>query len=206
MDKPTIRRKEREKEARREAILDAAAQVFSRKNFHEATLDEIASEAELAKGTLYNYYKDKQDIFASLIIRGHRDFQEQLSLEIERGGTLQTILVRILDMAVQTLLDHKYMFRMVLSAGEHLSESYRTEMMIRWQEQVESDAQILVKAFDSMPETKNLPEAERLTGAYLILAAIRSLHHRQMLTNDLEPIKDDIDTYSRLLCRALRAE
>jgi len=206
MDKPTIRRKEREKEARREAILDAAAQVFWRKSFHEATLDEIASEAELAKGTLYNYYKDKQDIFASLMIRGHRDFQERLSLEIERGGTLHNILVRILDMAVQTLLDHKYMFRMVLSAGEHLSESYRTEMMIRWQEQVESDAQILVKAFDSMPETKNLPEAERLTGAYLILAAIRSLHHRQMLTNDLEPIKDDIDTYSRLLCRALRAE
>ena len=66
MEKPTAKRKEREKEARKHAILEAAARVFSRKNFGEATLDEIAIDAELSKGTLYNYFKDKQDLFEKI--------------------------------------------------------------------------------------------------------------------------------------------
>lgn len=56
MEKPTIKRKEREKEARREAILNAAASVFVRKGYYEATLDEIATEAEMAMNVLMRFF------------------------------------------------------------------------------------------------------------------------------------------------------
>jgi AcrR family transcriptional regulator len=206
MDKPTLKRKEREREARREAILDAAARVFSRKSFYEATLEEIASEAELAKGTLYNYYKDKQDIFASLMARGHREFQENMDREIARGGDLQDVLRRLFIVSLQSLVDHKYMFRMVLTAGAHLSESFRSDMMRSWQEQAEIAARKVDEAFAKMPETRNLPKNERMTGAYLVLASIRSLHHRQMLESDVALLDEDIENYTRLLDRALRVE
>ncbi len=206
MEKSTSKRKEREREARREAILDAAARVFSRKSFYEATLEEIATEAELAKGTLYNYYKDKQDIFASLMARGQREFQEHMDEEITRGGALQDLLRRLFEVSLQSMMDHKYMFRMVLTAGAHLSESSRSEMMKSWQSQVETAAQKVARAFASLPETRDMPENERLTGAYLVLASIRSLHHRQMLVSDVSALKEDIENYTRLLCRALRVE
>jgi len=63
-------RKEREKEARRAEILDAAEKVFFGKGLAQATMDEIASEAELGKSTLYLYYKSKEDLYLAVMMRG----------------------------------------------------------------------------------------------------------------------------------------
>lgn len=206
MEKPTSKRKEREREARREAILDAAARVFSRKSFFEATLEEIATEAELAKGTLYNYYEDKPDIFASLMSRGQREFQENLVRAIELGGSLESMLRRILEMSIRIMNDHKYMFRMILTAGEHLSENFRSQMMKTWQEQLDIAAGTIADSLATMPEAHGLTREERMTGAYLVLASIRSLHQREMMASHIGSLSEEIEQYTRLLCRALRVE
>ncbi len=53
-------RRSRERGARRAAMIDAAIIVFAERGFAEATMDEIAERAEFGKGTLYNYFEDKQ--------------------------------------------------------------------------------------------------------------------------------------------------
>lgn len=65
-----IERKGREKEHRKEEILDAAQKVFFEKGLATATMDEIAEAAELSKGTLYLYYKSKEDLYLGVMIRG----------------------------------------------------------------------------------------------------------------------------------------
>lgn len=55
-------RKEREKEKRRQEILKAAEKVFFSKGFENSTMDDIADGAELSKGTLYLYFKSKEDL------------------------------------------------------------------------------------------------------------------------------------------------
>jgi AcrR family transcriptional regulator len=62
-------RKEREKEMRRLQILDAAKKVFASKGFCDATVDEIAQEAELSPATLYLYFKNKDELHAVLHIK-----------------------------------------------------------------------------------------------------------------------------------------
>ncbi len=62
-------RKEREKERRRQQIVVAAKKVFSDKGFNRATMDDIANEAEVSPGTLYLYFKNKEDLYASLSVR-----------------------------------------------------------------------------------------------------------------------------------------
>jgi len=54
-------------EQRERQILDAALRVFSKKGFAQATTAEIAQEAGVAEGTIYNYYKSKHDLLLSLI-------------------------------------------------------------------------------------------------------------------------------------------
>ena len=54
-------RRERERLARRRAMLDAALAVFGDKGFDGATVDEIAERAEFGKGTLYNYFPGGKD-------------------------------------------------------------------------------------------------------------------------------------------------
>ena len=63
-------RKEREKEARREEIISAAEKVFFDKGPANATMDDIAAEAELSKGTLYLYYRTKEDLSIAVTYRG----------------------------------------------------------------------------------------------------------------------------------------
>jgi len=62
-------RKEREREARRSQILQAALDVFSEKGYEKTTMDEIAERAELSKGILYYYFQNKEDLFYELIAR-----------------------------------------------------------------------------------------------------------------------------------------
>jgi AcrR family transcriptional regulator len=61
------KRKEKITRVRQKQILDAALAVFSSKGFGESTVADIAKEASIGVGTIYNYYKDKHDLLISLI-------------------------------------------------------------------------------------------------------------------------------------------
>ncbi|MBN2426492.1 MAG: TetR/AcrR family transcriptional regulator [Calditrichaceae bacterium] len=63
-------RKERERQKRHEEIIDAAERVFSKKGFDAATVDDIATEAELSKATLYMYFKSKEELYYYICERG----------------------------------------------------------------------------------------------------------------------------------------
>jgi AcrR family transcriptional regulator len=62
-------RKERERERRRQDIMVAARRVFSARGYENATMEDIAREVELSPGTLYLYFKNKDDLYASLNVR-----------------------------------------------------------------------------------------------------------------------------------------
>lgn len=62
-------RKQRERERRRQQIIVAAKRVFSEKGFSRATMEDIANEAELSPGTLYLYFKNKDELYTSLSLR-----------------------------------------------------------------------------------------------------------------------------------------
>jgi AcrR family transcriptional regulator len=58
----------RKREEKKMRILDAALKVFSDKGYVPAALDDVAREADVAKGTLYLYFRDKEDLFSSTIM------------------------------------------------------------------------------------------------------------------------------------------
>ena len=60
-------RRERERQKRRQHILEAAAEVFSERGMDGASMDAIADRAELGKATLYYYFRTKEDLHAAVI-------------------------------------------------------------------------------------------------------------------------------------------
>jgi len=66
----TEERKAREKKRRRNQILDAAEKVIFSKGLEQSTMDEIAEKAELSKGTLYLYFKNKNELYLAITQRG----------------------------------------------------------------------------------------------------------------------------------------
>ena len=63
-------RKAREKEARRQAILGAARDCFFKDGFEATTISQIADGVELSTGTLYLYFKNKEEIYVSILEEG----------------------------------------------------------------------------------------------------------------------------------------
>jgi AcrR family transcriptional regulator len=55
-------RKEKEREARRLAILNAAEKVFAEKDFERVSMDDVAAQAEFSKPTLYQYFSGKEEL------------------------------------------------------------------------------------------------------------------------------------------------
>jgi AcrR family transcriptional regulator len=88
--KRTALRKQKEQALRREAILHAAREVFFQKGFMSATMDGIAHGCDLAKGTLYRYFRSKEELYVSIMAEGldllKKDFAgiEDLPLSCDR--------------------------------------------------------------------------------------------------------------------------
>lgn len=72
-------RKEKEREIRRKDIIDAAEELFFAKGFDNVSMNDIAAQAEMARGTLYLYFKNKNDIYAAIAIRAAKVLGEMFS-------------------------------------------------------------------------------------------------------------------------------
>lgn len=106
-------RKEREKEHRREEILDAAQRVFFEKGLAAATVDEIAETAELSKGTLYLYYKSKEDLYLAVMMRGIQLLFEMFTDVVKKGASVTETIVSLTDAYVEYFNQHRNYFRML---------------------------------------------------------------------------------------------
>ena len=67
-----LSRREREKLTQRQEILDAALDLFSNKGYANVSMQEIAEKAEFAIGTLYKFFRSKEDLYRALVLE-HTD-------------------------------------------------------------------------------------------------------------------------------------
>ncbi len=72
------RRKEREKSQRRRKIMKAAEKVFAKRGFQGATIQEIALEAELSVGTIYNFFSGKDALYSVILISHLDEMREKV--------------------------------------------------------------------------------------------------------------------------------
>ena len=86
-------------EARQREILDAAAICFARRGFHQTTMDDICREVQLSPGSVYRYYRSKDEIIAAFVEEDSRD----LSGLLQQVGA-QPNLWQGLDWLVDQLL------------------------------------------------------------------------------------------------------
>src|SRR5918911_677352 len=74
-------------EFRTTGILEAARKVFAKKGFSNATVDDIASAAGVAKGTVYLYYESKRDIYFAALKFGIEQMHSLLREELNKVST-----------------------------------------------------------------------------------------------------------------------
>lgn len=111
----TKERRELEKQNRKQQILDTAKELFLAKTLGEVTIEDIAKKTELSVGTIYQYFRGKEDLFVSLNIAGLlclRDLAREIS---SIGGmTPKKKILRLKEAMYQTYKDDPVSLRAVI--------------------------------------------------------------------------------------------
>jgi len=116
-----LSRKERERLAHRREIIGAAERVFARNGYHGSTVEQIAQEAEFAVGTLYNFFKSKEELYeevlASLVESALALFRERVVGEADPVAAV----VALIELRLAFLDEHKGFARVVFQTpmAEH---------------------------------------------------------------------------------------
>jgi TetR/AcrR family fatty acid metabolism transcriptional regulator len=197
-DMPGVERAQ-EKEVKRQKIMQAAIKVFSRKGYSPAALDEVAKGAGIAKGTLYLYFQDKEDLFFSTIMH----VIDNLSLFLQEKVDEKNSPIKILeDLAFyqlqyfsqnrdffgifQTILNdnllvnHKKLFNMLLKKKSDLID-YESKIVEKGKAEglIRGDIETLdiVNSFDGMVETtiKQVGDFEKTNKEFDVNSRIKAI-------------------------------
>jgi TetR/AcrR family fatty acid metabolism transcriptional regulator len=80
------------KNIKKQLIIQAAIEVFSKNNFQNSTISQIAQKADVAEGTIYQYFKNKEDLFFSIPLEKTKEFSKVLELHLQSiKGSLDKI-------------------------------------------------------------------------------------------------------------------
>jgi AcrR family transcriptional regulator len=113
-----------DRDARREAILDVASDVFLEEGYANATMSTIAARVGGSKGTLYNYFKNKEELFAAYVVR-HCAWQRDAMFEIESElGDIREALIKTGRIYLSIVLSDFSManFRVIVAEAQRTPE------------------------------------------------------------------------------------
>ena len=100
---------------RRGALLDAARRVFGTRGFEQATMDAIADEAGVAKGTIYLYYPSKQSIHDATFAAGTAELTALTDARVEAAPTPKAAIAAFVHTRVAYFQEHPDYFRMYVT-------------------------------------------------------------------------------------------
>jgi uroporphyrinogen III methyltransferase/synthase len=97
-------KREIKRERKREKILEAAAELFSTKHYHEVMMDDVAKLISVAKGTVYNYFTSKEELYFTIM---HTRMENLLSILKQKIESEQNCID-----SLRAFVVHLYMFMM----------------------------------------------------------------------------------------------
>jgi len=187
-------------EFRCQAIREAAMRVVGRKGLASATVQEIADEAGVAKGTVYLYFRSREEILEQARTSAVDELLDRLRQAIAEGGDFRTVLERVLSTQIAYFDAHQNFFRLVLAQGEEPGER-RLRRHASYHRHV-SQLATLIAAAAERGEVR-AADPERL--AVAIAGAARDLILRRIDERTPPPVADDVRLLADLICRGVAA-
>lgn len=116
---PQGRLREQLRQKRADLILEAAEDLLIRKGYHNASMDEIAAQAGVAKGTLYQHFPAKEDLFLALFEKTLARFEQAVQHALLSAGNARQKLEHILQYVYgEHHKEHVYLLHQLRKNGE----------------------------------------------------------------------------------------
>ena len=119
---------------KKQRIMQAAERLFSTRRVNEITLDEIAREADVGKGTLYLYFSDKEDLIFQSAVTGFDRMCLLIRENAAPGVAFRETLLKTCETISGFFQARRPLFRIILSEGVRDMEGGRIGLRQRWRE------------------------------------------------------------------------
>ena len=185
---------------KRQHILDAAYIVFSRKGFHRATVDEIIALADTGKGTVYNYFVNKEQLFYTLIKERSVPFHEKLNaILVADKGPLEKIY-SLSGVFLNFYSANADLWRVLMheirAFGEVSHSAFNEEQLEKYRKNFENTLNVLESVIKDGVEQAVLQECNTKQAAYGLFSAIIAIVFQRLVgENPDETAKNIANTF-----------
>ncbi len=111
-----------------EKILAVAARFFATHRFHEARMEDIAAAAAVGKGTLYRYFKDKDELFSALLAQAAEQLTARLDEAPRQAAAPRRRLEAIVADVIAYFDEHPHLFDLI----QHTEVMHRIDESSPW--------------------------------------------------------------------------
>lgn len=187
--------KKRDPDRKREKIFDSALMVFSKSGFHEATMDEIATSSGVAKGTLYRYFKSKEDLLDSLLKEKSDEIVSRLSGIFLDGEDVLSQIQDFVEQWVEFIEGNHVLYRLIQNEGM----MHRSGPRIMFYEHLISNLPMIKERIVAMNEGGMLKTMSFHTVAYGMLGFVDGVVHKWFRSGMDYPLSDEVPVILEVL-------
>ena len=128
MDSEQLPRREREKLRKRSEMLEAALGLFSEKGYHNVSMHEVARKGEFSIGTVYKFFKNKEDLYKSLLMTKAEEYHRRLKEVLEKKGDPLTLLKNFVAAKGEFFVDNIGIIRLYFAETHGASYNVRSTL------------------------------------------------------------------------------
>jgi AcrR family transcriptional regulator len=182
-------------------IVRAARKVFSKKDFRDATVDEIAEVAGLAKGTVYQYFPSKQEVYLAALRQGIGELVERTRARTDQAVGLEAKLETFIRTRVEYLEENRDFFNAYHAWFGSITHpaSLNAELRELYRAQLDYLAAMLHQA----QELGEIKISSVETAAGTIYEASRGLMLRRVLGWSKATVDEDIQALTSILWKGI---
>ncbi|MBW2684275.1 MAG: TetR/AcrR family transcriptional regulator [Deltaproteobacteria bacterium] len=204
MSEKKLSRREREKLRQRQEMLDAAVKLFSKDGYHNVSMLKIAQEAEFAIGTLYKFFKNKEDLYRSIIIKQANTFHEALTAALEEKDDVMEKLRNYIKSKGSVFMNNVSVVRLYFAETRGASFNIKAGLDKEIREDYEQLMQELAKVFEAGIQQKRF---QQIADPYHLAVALESLTNTFLLlwleSPEQHSYPEDPDVILDILCKSL---
>jgi len=204
MEERELPRREREKRTQRQEMLSAALGLFSEKGFRNVSMQEIAEKSEFAIGTLYKFFRNKEDLYKALITERADTFDEALKLAIGEPDQEIEKLRNYVKTKGELFRSNVSMIRLYFAETQGASFNIKAGLDSKLRERYVNFLIILASVFESGMKRKRF---RRIADPYSLAVALDSITNAFLLLwleePERHPYPEDPDDILNLLFKGL---
>lgn len=204
MDMKKLSRREREKITQRNEMLAAALDLFSNKGYHNVTMHEIAEAAEFAIGTLYKFFKNKEELYKSLCLELSERFDAAIEKALSEGDNELEKLRNYVTAKGRVFQKHVAVIRIYIAETRGASFNIKGGLDNELRERHEVMVKLLASVFEAGMNKKIF---KKIAEPYHLAVALDSLTKSFLLlwleSPELQPYPDDPDVILNILLKGL---